>query len=149
VPPATTEILPRDSAAESWCDAEVKKLNSQKFAILNPGAGWGAKEWPPERYGEVARELEKDGIASVLNIGPNENDLAARVESASNGATTRVSGSIGQLISLTRRAALFIGGDTGPMHLANVLGVPGGGHLRSHESGAKRAVLFSIYRLAS
>jgi heptosyltransferase-1 len=60
----------------------------------------------------------------VLNIGPNENDLAAKVESTSNGATRRVSGSIGQLIALARRAALFIGGDTGPMHLANILGVP-------------------------
>ncbi|MCU1306477.1 MAG: Lipopolysaccharide heptosyltransferase [Acidobacteriaceae bacterium] len=118
------EMLPHDPLAENWCDAEIQKLPSARFAILSPGAGWGAKEWPPERFGEVARELARDGVASVLNIGPNENDLAAKVESTSNGATRRVSGSIGQLIALTRRAALFIGGDTGPMHLANILCVP-------------------------
>ena len=33
------------------------------FAILNPGAGWGAKRWPAERYGEVARELADAGCA--------------------------------------------------------------------------------------
>jgi heptosyltransferase-1 len=92
--------------------------------MLSPGAGWGAKEWPPERYGEVARELAKQGITSVLNIGPNEDDLAHKVESTSDGSTHRISSSIGELIALTRRAALFIGGDTGPMHLANVLGIP-------------------------
>ena len=42
---------------------------------------------PPERYGEVARELAKDGIASVLNLGPNEDALASRVESTSNNST--------------------------------------------------------------
>jgi heptosyltransferase-1 len=124
VPQRNPEMLPCDPAAESWCDAELKKLNSQKFAILNPGAGWGAKEWPPERYGEVACELAKDGVSSVLNIGPNEDDLAEKVESTSNGSTHRVSGSIGELIALMRRASLFIGGDTGPMHLANLLGIP-------------------------
>jgi heptosyltransferase-1 len=123
-PQRQQEMLPHDPLAEAWCDAEVQKLSSARFAILSPGAGWGAKEWPPERFGEVARELARDGVASILNIGPNENDLAAKVESTCNGSTRRVSGSIGQLIALTRRAALFIGGDTGPMHLANILGVP-------------------------
>jgi heptosyltransferase-1 len=124
VPQRNPEILPCDPAAESWCEAELKKFNSNKFAILNPGAGWGAKEWPPERYGEIACELAKDGISSVLNIGPNEDDLAEKVESISNGSTHRVSCSIGELIALMRRASLFIGGDTGPMHLANLLGIP-------------------------
>jgi heptosyltransferase I len=40
------------------------------FAILNPGAGWGAKMWPAERYGQVARELAKDGLCSLINYGP-------------------------------------------------------------------------------
>jgi heptosyltransferase-1 len=123
-PARMQEMLPHDPVAENWCDAEIEKLVCPKFAILSPGAGWGAKEWPPERYGEVARELAKEGVASVLNIGPNEHDLAAKVQFTSNGCAHPVSGSIGQLTALTRRAALFIGGDTGPMHLANILGIP-------------------------
>jgi len=106
-------------------DAEHKvaglTANVRDFAILNPGAGWGAKQWPAERYGMVARELAKNDIQSLVNCGPGEQDLAAAVEAASEGAARRISCSVAELIALTRRARLFIGGDTGPMHLAAAL----------------------------
>jgi heptosyltransferase-1 len=94
------------------------------FVILNPGAGWGAKMWPAERYGEVAKELARDGLRSVVNYGPGEEELAEAVASASGGAAEPISCSISELIALTRRARLFIGGDTGPMHLAAALKIP-------------------------
>jgi heptosyltransferase-1 len=94
------------------------------FVIMNPGAGWGAKRWPEQRYGEVARELAKDGIKILVNYGPGERALARAVEEASGGVAKAIACSLTQLIALTRRAALFIGGDTGPMHLAAALGVP-------------------------
>jgi len=59
-----------------------------------------------------------------VNFGPGEEDLASAVESASAGAARKISCSISELISLTRRARLLIGGDTGPMHLAAALNVP-------------------------
>ncbi len=46
------------------------------------------------------------------------------MKAASDGAAETFTGSLTQLIALTRRARLFIGGDTGPMHLAAALGVP-------------------------
>ncbi len=95
-----------------------------EFVILNPGAGWGAKQWPTDRYGLVARELARDGLRSIVNYGPGEEQLAAAVESASDGSAQPISCSISELIALTRRARLFIGGDTGPMHLAAALKVP-------------------------
>ena len=95
-----------------------------EFAILNPGAGWGAKRWPPERYGEVARGLATLGIRSILNHGPGEEELACAAETASAGTAVAMSCSISELIALTRRAQLFIGGDTGPLHLAAALRVP-------------------------
>jgi heptosyltransferase-1 len=109
-------------------DAEHKvaglTANIRAFAILNPGAGWGAKQWPADRYGVVARELAKNDIQSLVNYGPGEEGLAAAVEAASEGAARRISCSVAELIALTRRARLFIGGDTGPMHLAAALKVP-------------------------
>jgi len=69
--------------------------------------------WPAERYAQVARELAKDGLCSLINHGPGEEPLAAAVEAASEGAARSVSCSISELIALTRRARLFIGGDTG------------------------------------
>jgi heptosyltransferase-1 len=95
-----------------------------EFAILNPGAGWGAKQWPPERYGQVSKQLARLGLRSIVNYGPGEEQLAAAVESASDGSAQPISCSISELISLTRRACLFIGGDTGPMHLAAALKIP-------------------------
>ena len=94
------------------------------FAILNPGAGWGAKRWPAERYGQVAKELAEDGLCSLVNYGPGEEHLALAVETASEGTARKISCSVSELIALTRRARLFIGGDTGPMHLASALKIP-------------------------
>jgi len=94
------------------------------FAILSPGAGWGAKRWPAERYGQVAKELAKDGVCSLVNYGPGEEELAVAVEADGEGAARKISCSVSELIALTRRARLFIGGDTGPMHLAAALKVP-------------------------
>ena len=80
--------------------------------------------WPAERYGQVARELAKDGLRSLVNYGPGEQALASAVEAASEGTAQRISCSVSELIALTRRARLFIGGDTGPMHMAAALKVP-------------------------
>jgi heptosyltransferase I len=114
--------FPVDPDAEKKIAGIVAKVKN--FAILNPGAGWGAKRWPAERYGHVAKELAKDGLCSLINYGPGEEELAAAVEAASAGTARRISCTISELIALTRRARLLIGGDTGPMHLAAALKIP-------------------------
>lgn len=114
--------FPLDSDAEQKVGALTANLPD--FAILNPGAGWGAKQWPVERYGAVARELASDGVQSLVNYGPGEEELAIAVENASAGAARKVSCSVAELIALTRHARLFIGGDTGPLHLAAALKIP-------------------------
>jgi heptosyltransferase-1 len=116
--------FPTNSRAQEQLDLLLRKKNIGRFILLTPGAGWGAKQWPPERYAEVATALAKDGFVSVINFGPSEESLARAVESASGGDTTAVTTSILELIALTRRASLFIGGDTGPLHLAAALHIP-------------------------
>ena len=116
--------FPRCAAAEERIDSQLVEAGIVDFAILNPGAGWGAKRWPAERYGRVAAALAAQGLRCVVNFGPGEEDLAQQVESASEGAATAIGTSISELIALTRRAKLFVGGDTGPMHLAAALQVP-------------------------
>ncbi len=121
-PPAAN--LPRDMEAEQWCEQLFQQLRLRKFVIMNPGAGWGAKQWPAERYGQLAQGLASDGYKTLVNFGPGEEHLVQSVENASGGAAFSVRCSLGQLIALTRRAALFVGGDTGPLHLAAALNVP-------------------------
>ena len=64
------------------------------------------------------------GVRSIINYGPGEAELARMVEAASRGAALAMRCTISELIALTRRARLFIGGDTGPLHLAAALRVP-------------------------
>jgi heptosyltransferase-1 len=116
--------FPRDAATEEECERRLRREGIGDFVLLNPGAGWGAKQWPAERYGDVARQLAADGLQSLINIGPGEEALAQQVGAASGGTAKGISPSLTQLIALTRRARLFIGGDTGPMHLAAALRIP-------------------------
>jgi heptosyltransferase-1 len=116
--------LPRDSQAEALIDQRLLELGIGEFAILNPGAGWGAKRWPASCYGEVARALAAQGLRSILNYGPGEEELVREAEAASDGTARAMGCSITELIALTRRARLFVGGDTGPLHLAAALQVP-------------------------
>jgi heptosyltransferase-1 len=117
-------VFPQDREADARVSQKLGDYGIEHFAILNPGAGWGAKRWPAERYGEVALRLAREGIRSVLNSGPGEEALAQRAEAASERTAKVMACSISELIALARRARLFIGGDTGPMHLASALRVP-------------------------
>jgi heptosyltransferase I len=117
--------LPRDSGAEKKVNAFIQEFGlGGRFAILNPGAGWGAKQWPAERYAEVARTLGREGVRSLVNFGPGEESLAQQVEQQAEGHAIAAQFTISQLIAVTRHASFFIGGDTGPLHLAAALKIP-------------------------
>lgn len=121
-------LLPTDPEAESWCRALLSAPGGadadRPIALLTPGAGWGAKRWPVDRYAAVAAGLSQRGMRVLINAGPGEELLAGEIQSACQGAATPVSPSLSQLIALTRRIALCIAGDTGPLHLACALGRP-------------------------
>ena len=117
----TAPVLPIDLHAEAWATALLDRLQCGDFVVFTPGAGWGAKRWPAERYGEVAAGLARSGYSTLVNCGPGEEPLAAAVVEASKGAAHAVACTLGQLTSLLRRASLFLGGDTGPLHLAAAL----------------------------
>jgi heptosyltransferase-1 len=103
--------LPADPASEAWANAYAAK----PFILIAPTAGWGAKEWPLGNYSALIPLLEALGYRVLLNVTP---------ASAPNLPAEAVPSTLPQLIALTRRAALVIGGDTGPVHLAAALGRP-------------------------
>jgi lipopolysaccharide heptosyltransferase I len=96
------------------------------FAIINPGAGWPNKRWPAQRFGEVAAFLrDACGVAPIVLWGPGEEGLAGEVISASNGtAVLAPPTTVRDVIALARVSALFVAGDTGPLHLATAAGAP-------------------------
>jgi len=118
-----TPVLPAPNC--EWSEQKLRQLGlSERFAILNPGAGWGAKQWPVDRYAQVARALATNGLRSLVNFGPGEESLADIVVKGSEGAAVAAQFTISQLIAITMRSKLFIGGDTGPMHLAALSQIP-------------------------
>jgi heptosyltransferase I len=117
-------LLPVDPHAETWCDGLFAPLASDPVALLNPGAGWGSKRWPVERYAAVAASLAGRGFRVLVNAAPGEEELAEAIKTQSNRAAMPVRCSLPQLIAINRRVALAIGGDTGPIHLACALGRP-------------------------
>jgi heptosyltransferase I len=97
---------------------------SGDYVVISPGGGWKSKCWPPERFGALCDSLlRRDGLRSVINIGPGEEVLAREIVSASGSANLPVvSLSIPALAALLAQARLVVAGDTGPLHLAAALG---------------------------
>jgi len=96
------------------------------YVVLNPGAAWPNKRWPPDRFGALAAALrDRAGLCSLVTWGPSERDLADSIGQASSGAATAAPAtSVSDLGVLMREAALVVSGDTGPLHIAAAMGTP-------------------------
>ncbi len=119
------EMLPDARVADEFL--RRSRLAARRFAILNPGAGWPSKVWPADRYGELARRLARDHDMPSVAVwgGADELPLAETIVATSGGeARLAPATSMRELAALCRRAALFVGSDTGPMHLAVAVGTP-------------------------
>ncbi|MCS6885790.1 MAG: glycosyltransferase family 9 protein [Acidobacteriota bacterium] len=113
-------------ADEGYIDELLGKLAVGRFAIINPGGGWVTKLWPAERFGLLADALaEHFGLYSLVTLGPGEEQLADRVVSSSRrSVATAVNVNLKQFVALAKRAVLFVGSDTGPLHIAAAVATP-------------------------
>jgi ADP-heptose:LPS heptosyltransferase len=108
-----------------WLDADIARFAlPARFALLIPGASPGrpAKRWPVEHFAALAAALD---IPAVILGGPTEASLGAAITQTVPG-THDLTGktSFADIAALARRAALCVGNDTGPTHLAAVAGCP-------------------------
>ncbi|MBI1311337.1 lipopolysaccharide heptosyltransferase family protein [bacterium] len=120
--------VPTDELAETRADEFVRQNGlSDGFVVLNTGAGWESKRWPEERYAEVASQLwQRQGLRSVIVwAGPQERAWAESIVAAATSASLLAPDTtMPELASLLRRCSLFVGSDTGPLHLAAAIGIP-------------------------
>lgn len=99
-------------------------LRDREYAVIHPGALLATKRWEPRRFSRIARTLQEDGLTIALTGGPGEESMVAEVASNVPGATILLGLQIPELAELIRGARLYIGNDSGPMHLASAVGTP-------------------------
>jgi heptosyltransferase I len=114
------------AAGQDTLDAIHAAGGARRYAVLNPGAAWPNKRWPPERFGALAAALrDRTGLRSLITWGPSERALADAIVGASSGAASPAPAtSVADLGVLMRDAALVVAGDTGPLHIAAAMGAP-------------------------
>jgi lipopolysaccharide heptosyltransferase I len=111
---------------ESTALGTVERTAAGPFALINPGAAWPNKRWPPESFGRLAAMLrDRHGLRSAVLWGPGEQSLAGEIVAASSGAAFAApETSLADLVAIARRARLMVSGDTGPTHIAAAVGAP-------------------------
>jgi len=121
-------ILPSPESTVGEVDELCREM-PRPLVLMHPGTSAAAsfKRWVPARYSEVADRLVAERGAGVLvTWGPGERGLAEQV-AARAGSEVVLAPELegqGQLVRALRQADLFIGSDTGPMHVASALQVP-------------------------
>jgi len=130
MPPAMQEYVRPELRLDPEDEDSLPPL-PKRFVVIHPGTSESTlyKRWEPERFAEVARNLaEYAGLPSVVTWGPvpGERECAQAVVAGAPrvallGPETR---SLGALLALLARSELFVGSDSGPMHLASLVGRP-------------------------
>jgi lipopolysaccharide heptosyltransferase I len=118
--------LPSNPLDERAVSERIEASGIRDFILISPGGGWKSKCWPPESYADLIGRLEKEYQSDVLLSGsPSEEGLITTIldETAAKRARYFPS-TLVQYIALARKARLFIGGDTGPLHLAAAVSTP-------------------------
>jgi len=93
----------------------------------NPGMVLSAKRWPPQRFAALTdRLIQERGTQVLLVGGPGDEPIATAIKEGMNQSPWDLTGQLtmGQLGALLERCNLFIGQDTGAMHLAVAVGAP-------------------------
>jgi len=113
-------------AAEASVREYLRERSIDRYVVLSPGGGWRSKCWPAERFGVLCERIFRVlGLRCVVNGGPGEEDLAAKLCAAAGEARPSVyQGDLNQLMALLKNSCCIVGGDTGPLHLAIALGTP-------------------------
>jgi ADP-heptose:LPS heptosyltransferase len=118
--------LPRNDEDDAYIDARLTELRAESFSIVNPGGGWRSKCWSPQNYAALIRQWEGRSDEQIILTGsPSEEPVIREILRDAEAQHARyLPTTLVQFIALAKRARLFVGGDTGPLHLAAAVGTP-------------------------
>ncbi len=125
--PGISLQIPEDARAVAL--AEMKKLGiseSERFVVLHPGSGGSARDWSPDRFGDLAKRLEEDGIKVVVSGDQKERSLVESVVRRSQGTARASIGrfNLKELAAFLAFSSAFVSNSTGPLHIAAAVGTP-------------------------
>lgn len=125
VPQAGAELFfPVDEAAQRFAEDFLRRegvAEDRPLILISPGSGWSGKNWPGGRFREVAAWLERErGVQVAWSGSAGEAALAGNGPLPEKNWFGRLS--IPELAAVMERAALWLGNDSGPMHLAAAVG---------------------------
>jgi ADP-heptose:LPS heptosyltransferase len=102
-------------------------METDRYVVMHVGAKRQTNQWPHERYAYVAHEMiRRWGVRIVLTGSKSELPLVERVTSLMQESPAVLCGQLDlpQMAALLERCSLYVGNDTGPMHLAAAVGTP-------------------------
>lgn len=111
--------------AETWL-SEHRLLQTRPLIGVHPGGNWAYKRWLPTRFAEVADALsESHQTQTLVFAGPGESSLQEEVLRAMRSEGVAVENlPLRAFAALIARCDLYLGNDTGPMHIAAAVGTP-------------------------
>lgn len=123
--PRTPDVAHLVARPAPEVDAWLAARPARPFALLQPFSSRPAKEWDAGATAAFCRALAARGIDPVLRWGPGERERAAEIADRSGGSASLAPPSPPAASArLAAHAALFVGADTGPTHLAAAAGTP-------------------------
>ena len=122
-------ILPAEQAGMAGLLHQLHANGAPLRIVLHPGSGAAPaqKRWPLSRFVDVAHRLvEQTGAQIIIAGGASEQALAAKLSRAIGPAAVSLAGrlTLRQSLALFAACDLFIGNDSGPLHLAAAVGTP-------------------------
>lgn len=112
--------------ARSWLSAMCGEAYEGRLVAICPGSKWPSKIWPEERFAEVGRRLLKEeGLFPVVFGGAEDRERGERlIASWGSGANAAGSLNVRDAAAALSFCHLYVGNDTGTMHMAAAVGTP-------------------------
>ena len=120
---------PSQQRMRDWLQEEGAKcdVRMDQWVMINPGGSWASKRWLMDRFGTVADYLKQthDLHSVVVWAGEEERQMAETIRRvAAQSTSIAPPTSLTELAALASECQFFLGGDTGPLHLAVASGTP-------------------------
>ncbi len=118
--------LPQHPEDNLYVESALENRKIKDFILINPGGGWITKRWPPANYSILLQKLDAElPWSTVMSGSPaEEKEILEIIQRSGSQRAHYIPTTLRQFLALGRRARLFVGGDTGPLHIAGALGVP-------------------------